>query len=150
MATNLSVTINLKKDEPRGVTQRVMQRAIDLSAIELKGNLQRNSPVDDGKMQGSWFISSAMPKFQSKVFSSAIYTPFVNYGTGIYGPRGRKIYPKTKKFLAFNYKGKKVVVPWIRGQKPRKFVEKSITQTERRSDEFVIRAMLEFQGALSE
>lgn len=148
LVTNLSVKIELAKDQPRGILQQVIQRTIDLSAVELKGNLQRNSPVDQSKMQSSWFISPVTPRLQSKVFSSAMYTPFVNYGTGIYGPRGRKIYPKTKRFLSFEYKGKKIAVPWVRGQKPQKFVEKSIVQTEGRSDELVIRAMIEKGGGL--
>lgn len=146
---NLHVEVNLKEDQPRGVLFKVMKRAKDLATIELKGNLQRNSPVDEGGLQGSWFISVADPNpLNSKVFSDKHYTPYVNDGTGIYGPRGHKIYPKTKNFLAFEYKGKKVVVPWVRGQKPKKFVEKSINQTERRNDEFVIRAVMEFQKEL--
>lgn len=143
--SQLSAEVDLKQGEPGKVTLKVAKRAVNLSEIELKGNLQRNSPVDEGKMQGSWLISGAVSGLGGKLVSSAAYTAYVNDGTGIYGPRGRKIYPKTKKALAFTYKGKKVVVPWVRGQKPKKFVEKSITQTERRSDEFVIRAVMENQ-----
>lgn len=143
----MGVDIDLKKDEPEGVVRKVKKRALQLSAVELKGNLQRNSPVDEGGLQGGWYIAG-IGDDNSSVYTSKKYTSYVNDGTGLYGPYKRKIYPKTKKFLAFKYKGKKVVVPWVRGIKPRRFVEKSITQTERRNDEFVIRAILENQGAL--
>ena len=80
--------------------------------------------------------------------SSAKYAIFVNDGTGLYGPLGHKIRPKNGKFLAFTpnkgkFKGKLVVVPWTRGQKPQKFVERSMEMTERRVQEFMIRAMME-------
>lgn len=139
------VTIELSEGEPKKKLQLVMRRAVELSTMELKGNTQRNSPFKDGKMQSSWLISAALEGFlQSKLVSSAMYTPFVNDGTGIYGPKGKKIYPKTARLLGpFKWNGRMIAVPWIRGQKGQHFVEKSITQTERRSDEFVIRAAME-------
>lgn len=144
---SMDVEIELKKGEPQGAMGKIVKRAIQLSRIELKGNLQRNSPVDEGKMQGGWFMAS-VPSPGGKVYSSAKYTSYVNDGTGIYGPKGKKIVPKTKKALKFVYKGNEVVVKSVKGIKPRRFVEKSITQTEKRSDEFVIRATLENQGDL--
>ncbi len=126
------------------------KRAVDLTVNELKGNNQRNSPVDEGKMQGSWLIAGQFAhELNQKIISSALYTPFVNYGTGLYGPRGKKIYPKTARLLGpFKYQGRMISVPWIRGQKPRHFVEKSISQTERRTNEFIIRAVMENAGML--
>lgn len=146
--TNFSVKVELKRDEPAGSTRLIIKRAVALSTMELKGNLQRNSPVDEGGMQGSWLISAAMPgDFESKIISTKFYTPFVNDGTGLYGPRHRKIYPKTARFLGpFKWKGRMIAVPWTRGIKPRRFVEKSINQTGKRSDEFVIRAAMEIRG----
>lgn len=137
----------LKKGEPRGTTQKVVNRAMDLSQMELIANLKKNSPVDEGNMQGGWFpLRYSM--LNRLVRSPQKYTPFVNDGTGIYGPRGQKIRPKSKKALAFTYKGAKVVVRSVKGIRPRKFVERSINDTEKRGDEFVIRAAMEFKGLL--
>jgi hypothetical protein len=73
----------------------------------------------------------------------------MNDGTGIYGPRGQVIRPKSKKALKFTTKGGTTVfAKYVRGIKPRRFVEKSITQTERRNDEFLIRAVMENEGSL--
>ncbi len=145
---SMHVDIDLKKDEPQGTILKIIKRALQLSRMELKGNLQRNSPVDEGGLQGGWFMAS-VPSPGGKVYSSKKYTSWLNDGTGIYGPKGQRIYPKTKKALAFVYNGKKVVVKNVKGIKPRRFVEKSIRQTEARSDEFCIRATLENQGDLA-
>lgn len=137
----------LKKGEPKDTTKKVVNRAMDLSQMELIANLKKNSPVDEGNMQGGWFpLRYGM--LNRLVRSPQKYTPFVNDGTGIYGPRGQRIRPRSKKALAFTYKGVKVVVKSVKGIRPRRFVERSISQTEKRGDEFVIRAAMEFKGLL--
>jgi len=147
MPPGYTLVTNLRKEALHMTMGKVVNRAMDLSQMELIGNLKRNSPVDEGYMQGSWF-PLRFSTLNRMVRSSAKYTPFVNDGTGIYGPKGQRIRPKNKKVLAFQYKGAKVVVKSVKGIKPRRFVEKSITQTEKRSDEFVIRAAMEFKGLL--
>lgn len=138
---NVKVTLD---KSPMQITQKAVRRAVDLTVMELKGNLQKNSPVDEGKMQGSWLIAgNSVGTLNQKIVSSALYTKYVNDGTGIYGPKGQLIKPKTARLLSFVYKGKKIAVPYVRGIKPRRFIEKSITQTQRRTAEFVIRAMME-------
>jgi HK97 gp10 family phage protein len=144
---DIGVKVTLDKS-PMQITQKAIKRAVDLTVMELRGNLQRNSPVDHGKMQGSWMISGqSVGELNQEIISSAIYTKYVNDGTGIYGPRGQLIRPKTARLLGpFVYKGKKIAVPWIRGMKPRKFVEKSIRETAKRVPEFTIRAVKEAGG----
>ena len=145
---SMYVEIDLKRGEPEGVTRKVVKRTIELSRLELKGNIQRNAPVDHGKLQGGWFISP-YPGLGGSVHSNAHYTSYVNDGTGIYGPLGKPIRPRNAKALKFTTKtGKTVFAKSVRGIKPRRFVEKSITQTERRNDEFLIRAVMENEGSL--
>jgi HK97 gp10 family phage protein len=147
MSNQLGVTVRLDKS-PEETTKKAVRRAVDLSVMELRGNLQRNSPVDHGKMQGSWLIAGQFTgELNQKIISSAVYTKWVNDGTGIYGPRGQLIRPKTGRLLGpFKYKGKMIAVPYVRGIRPRKFVEKSIRQTKRRVAEFTIRAVMETEG----
>lgn len=147
MSNQLGVTVRLDKS-PEETTKKAVRRAVDLSVMELRGNLQRNSPVDHGKMQGSWLIAGQFTgELNQKIISSAVYTKWVNDGTGIYGPRGQLIRPKTGRLLGpFKYKGKMIAVPYVRGIRPRKFVEKSIRQTKRRVPEFTIRAVMETEG----
>ncbi len=147
MSNQLGVTVRLDKS-PGQMTKKAVRRTTDLTVMELRGNLQRNSPVDHGKMQGSWLIAGQYTgELNQKIISSAVYTKWVNDGTGIYGPRGQLIRPKTARLLGpFKYKGKMIAVPYVRGIKPRKFVEKSIRETKRRVPEFTIRAVMETTG----
>ena len=66
-------------------------------------------------------------------FSFPYYAVYLEYGTGLYieaGEAGRreKIYPKTKKALAFKYKGKEVVVKYVKGMTPRPFIRPVLHQ----------------------
>lgn len=139
---------NLKPLEPR--FKGAAKRTVELTSLDLQGNLKINSPVDHGRLQGSWVIFPT-GELERTVKSSAKYAIFVNDGTGLYGPLRHKIRPKNGKFLAFTpnkgkFKGRLVVVPWTRGQKPQKFVEKSMEQTEKRVQEFMIRAFMEMDS----
>ena len=136
---------DLKPLDPR--FKSAAKRTVELTAIDLQGNLKKNSPVDHGRLQGSWVIFQT-GELERTVKSSAKYAIFVNDGTGLYGPLHHLIRPRNGRFLSFvprkgKYKGKRIAVPWTRGQKPQKFVEKSMEQTERRVQEFMIRALME-------
>ncbi len=61
-----------------------------------------------------------------EIRNDTFYLPYVNDGTGIYGPRHTKITPKIAKFLHFNWKGKEWFLKSVRGQPPKKFVEKGV------------------------
>lgn len=119
-----------------------ISRTVDLTSLDLLGNLKRNSPVDHGRLQGSWVIFQT-GKYEKEIKSSANYAIFVNDGTGLYGHLRHKIYPKNGRYLSFVYDGRRIAVPWTRGQKPKKFVEKSMNQTKNRINEFLIRAFME-------
>lgn len=139
---------NLKPMTPR--IRSAAKRTIELTATELWGNLKKNSPVDHGRLRGSWVIFQT-GEMERTVKSSAKYAIFVNDGTGLYGPLHHLIRPRNGRFLSFvprkgKYKGKRIAVPWTRGQKPQRFVEKSMEQTERRVQEFMIRAFMEMDA----
>lgn len=114
-------------------------------ATNLQANLKMESPVDEGKLQGSWTIFNDGP-LEKTVRTAANYAEYVNDGTGLDGPLHRKITPKTKKALKFKpskgpFKGKTVFAKSVKGIKPRRFVEKSMERTERRIPELVIQSI---------
>lgn len=147
MVMGYDVKIEMGKEPISAQLVVIIRRAMQLTQMELVRNLKINSPVDHGKLQGSWFPVWNNQTMIRAVRSAAKYASWVNDGTGIYGPRGEIIKPKLGRLLGpFMYNGRKIAVPWIRGQKPQHFVEKSIAQTERRTDEFVIRATMEQGG----
>lgn len=128
---------------------RIRNKTLNYTSLFLLGELKKYSPVDHGRLQGSWVLFDRTNETRT-IKSSAHYAEYVNRGTGCYGPFKQKIYPKNSKYLSFVYKGKRISVPWTRGMKPRKFVEKSIQSTEKRVDEFLIRAVLETDNELNE
>jgi hypothetical protein len=48
----------------------------------------------------------------------APYAPYVFTGTGIYGPTGKPVTPRTAKALRFQVEGRTVFARWVRGMPP--------------------------------
>lgn len=146
----VKVTLELKQPVPLNPRfTRIRNKTLNYTSLFLLGELKKFSPVDHGRLQGSWSIFNRTNETRT-IKSSANYAEYVNRGTGLYGPFKQKIYPKNGKYLSFIYKGKRIAVPWTRGMKPRRFVEKSIESTERRIDEFLIRSAIETDNELGE
>ena len=117
------------------------EKIVNNVSIDLSANIKRESPVDEGKLQGSWTIFDNGP-LEKTVASSANYAEYVNSGTGIYGPHKTPIvHPTIGKKFAFKKNRKMVYTNIIKGIKPRRFVEKSISQTEKRIPELVIHSI---------
>lgn len=125
-------------------TEAIISRGMDLTQIELQRNVKINSPVDEGKLQGSWFRAGAWRKASNNsrsIKSSAKYAALVNDG---HLTRPSKS-PMARNMVS--HAGKSYTNPtgqrWVPGQH---YIEKSIAQTESRVPEFFIRATME-QGA---
>lgn len=119
---------------------KIKETVLNETSEDLKAELKKNSPVDNGILHNSWDIFNRTNETRT-IKSSANYAEYVNSGTGLYGPYKQKIYPKNGKLLGpFKYKGRKIAVPWTRGIKPRKFVEKSIRNTKSRLDDILIKS----------
>lgn len=65
------------------------------------------------------------------VIPTAPYSEFVHRGTGIYGPYGTPIVPKSAKALAFEYGGRKIVRKSVKGQRANPFVTRTKDRLER-------------------
>ena len=71
-------------------------------------------------------------------------------GTGIYGPSGQPIRPKTKKFLAFRGKGGKMVfTKSVKGVRGRFYMKGSVEQNQRAIDGFFATAVTNIAQDLS-
>lgn len=66
------------------------------------------------------------------------YLPWVNDGTGLYGPRHRRITPTHAKYLHFHWKGREWFLKSVRGQKPRKFVERGVNDIVKMVDKAAV------------
>jgi hypothetical protein len=162
--------VRVDEDDLREIAKKAaeaVKQAVRLTAVELTGNIRENSPVDHGRLAGSWNMKST-GALSYKVYTAVQYARYVNDGTGIYGPSGKPIQSKkqgkiiTPKHpngvldfeisgktifaksvkqprlpIVFRVGGKTVYAMSVSGMRGRKYVEKSISQTERRKAEFV-------------
>lgn len=117
------------------------EKIVNNVATDLLSNVKRESPVDHGRLQGSWTIFKDEPT-QATIGTSANYAEYVNSGTGIYGPHKTPIvHPTIGKKFAFQVNGKMVYTNIIKGIKPRRFVERSMERTSNRIPELVIHSI---------
>lgn len=94
-----------------------------------KMTLQENTPKDTGAGAKAYKIKKS--DNQHIISNDTEYLPWVNDGTGIYGPRRQRITPKTKESLHFHWRGREWYLKSVRGQRPQRFVEVSMIEIER-------------------
>ena len=109
-------------------------------------NLKINTPVKQGKARGSWAATRESPT-EAHITSSAHYMPYLDKGTGVYGPHHRPIVPvKAKVLTGWEWKGKQVFARSVKGIKPYNIIVKSIEATKPKIGEFGSIAVREIGG----
>lgn len=94
------------------------------STYRRTGTLGRSIAV--GEVQGA-----DSPRTYVEVGTNLHYAPYVEYGTGLYGPRGQYITPKIAKFLAWKTGDDKwVFARRVRGMHPWHFMQKAFEAPE--------------------
>jgi len=81
----------------------VIKQFLKISSEELLRTVRKETPVDNGPLRRSW-----TPKISGNrltLTNSRNYAVFVEKGTGIYGPRGHRIFPKSASVLHWQGKG---------------------------------------------
>lgn len=127
-----------------GVTQQqlidhgdeMIEKLVEMVAFECTGNLKRLAPKDHGLLANS-FQNNQQDRLSWIIQNGRNYAMPVNDGTGIYGPTGRPIHPTTAKCLAFMVGGRTIFTKSIKGQQGSHYIERSISETENRLDDFV-------------
>lgn len=141
----VEVKINVDTSKLTNIESKIpsiKKRGLQLAGQGMIRQLKINSPVDTGHLKGWFFYKHSDSEIDIR--SPAKYVGFVNDGTGIYGPHKTPIYSKSiGKPLAFQVGGKMVYTKMIMGQKPQKFVEKSINETREKLGGFFIKAVRE-------
>lgn len=111
---------------PKGPVARGILRM----AKKVERQAKRLAPVDKGQLRASITSNIAyragLPI--GRVGTNVKHAIWVHNGTGIYGPRGMRIRPKTAKFLKFKPKGsnKFVYAKSVRGMKARPFLRDAL------------------------
>lgn len=141
----VKVTISVDSSKMQNISQHIPEirkKGLNYAGQGMIRNLMINSPVDHGLLK-QWFVENQSDD-EIEIRTPAKYSPFVNDGTGIYGPYKTPIYSKTVgKPLAFQVGGKMIYTKMIRGQRGQKFVEKSIEQTQGKLANYFIKAVRE-------
>ncbi len=129
-----------------------------LSFVADKARLK--CPVKTGHLQSSithQISKSTDRAIEGRVGSNVDYAPYVELGTGIYGPRKTPIRPKNKKVLAWVVRGPRPTTPegWrqacregravlvkeVQGMKPRPYLLPALTENIERLVEFLKKAL---------
>ena len=120
---------------------KLQERSMNLISQTMLRNLQNNSPYRHGHLK-KWAPSKSGNMI--RITTPAQYAKYVNDGTGLYGPYKTPIYSKHIGHpMAFQVGGKMVYTKMIKGIKPRKFVEKSMEETQSKIEGLVIKAVRE-------
>ncbi|SDY71855.1 HK97 gp10 family phage protein [Thermoactinomyces sp. DSM 45892] len=136
---------HIQEDRIREIARKAsmaVKQAVEYTALDVWGNIRENSPVSHGRLAGSWQMNR-LSSLRYKVQTAVAYARYTNDGTGIYGPRRQPIRPRSGQALVFQSQGRTVFARSVRGMKGRKYIEKSIEQTEHRKAEFVEMALEE-------
>lgn len=144
----MSVKIYMDQEQIKkimAIPREASKRAFLYLMTEIWAGLREEPPIDHGRLRGSWQMEK-LNDYWYKLISGVEYGPWVAYGTGIYGPRGVRITPITKKALSFMWKGMRVTVKSVKGQKPNPFHERALKRGEDRLDEFIRTALRETGG----
>ena len=115
-------------DIRRGFRAGMLRATAAAEAIEVQ-----EAPVVTGNLRKliTSYVKGEGADVIGLVVPTAPYSEFVHRGTGIYGPYGIPITPKTAKALAFSVGGKKVIRKSVKGQKPNPFVTRTKDRLER-------------------
>jgi hypothetical protein len=115
-------------DIRRGMPAGMIRAAAAAEAVEVS-----EAPVVTGNLRKliTSYVKGEGADVMGFVVPTAPYSEFVHRGTGIYGPYGVPITPKTAKALAFSVGGVKVIRKSVKGQKPNPFVTRTRDRLQR-------------------
>lgn len=129
----MKIEIKLAEDYKafRGQPEEVTRKFLSLSSEELTTKIKDETPVDHGKLRGSW--KPKQTSTQLVVENTRNYALFVEKGTGIFATDGRhRIFPKHAQAMHAKIKGEEVFFTNSRGQPGKHMAEKGFMQYRKR------------------
>lgn len=113
------------------VCAKYLEAGIKDAGAVIVNTMTREAPQGDTKqLHSAHNIAMEYKPIQMTIYPKMEYAKYVNFGTGIYGPKKAPITPKNAKFLAFRYKGNWVFTKSVKGSKPNPFVERTVERSE--------------------
>ena len=126
--------------------------AMNKSLVRLHGTAKELVPVDQGTLRGSLIISPVTwsgSTATGNVGTNLHYAVYQEQGTGIYGPSGQPIRPKTKTVLAWQKNGAWHFARQVRGVRPKWYMRTSAERNEQAVNGYFATAMDEVARALT-
>ena len=103
------------------------ERFIYRVAAEIANTAIELAPTRTRNLRNDIKVYKIAPlKFEIGNSLLAPYAPYVHFGTGIYGPKKRKIVPKKAKALKIPINGKVIFRKSVKGQKPNPYFKKAV------------------------
>lgn len=121
--------------------EKVIKYFLESSSESLTNEIKARTPVKTNNLRMAW--KPRLTDKELRITNSAGYAPFVEKGTGIYGARRHRIFPKNKKVLHAVIDGKDVFFRHSRGQPGRHMAEKGAEAFKPRIPNLFLNAMKE-------
>jgi hypothetical protein len=105
-----------------------VHRAVSSVVRKTEAIAVATAPVDEGRLKNARNsgVRDEGTRLVGFVEFTVDYALFVMKGTGIYGPTGQRIKPKTAKLLAFRIDGQLVFAKSVRGQRAQPFLVEAL------------------------
>lgn len=135
-----------------GVTQAKLRTATHKSLVKLQGTAKQLAPVDRGTLSSSILIQPlrvSKSAVEGEVSTELDYARYMEEGTGIYGPKGTPIRPRTKKVLAWKTDGTWHFARQVRGARPRWYMRGSVERNQAAIDGYYATAANEIAAYLA-
>lgn len=120
----------------------VIDRAVELTALSVWGDIGREAPVRHGLLAGSYTLEKT-GFAEYGIWSDVEYRWWVHEGTGIYGPHGSPVVPVKAKSLRFEIDGQVIFARSVSGQEPNRFIDRAIETNDPRTQDFINKAIQE-------
>lgn len=125
---NTDALDRLKKAGP--LFEEAVHALLNKSALMVISVAKQTAPSDRSTLRNSIDKGPVVKKqntYSIEVGSNVEYAPYQEFGTGIYGPKKRPIYPRNARVLAFRARsGQMVFAKSVSGVKPKKFMQAGI------------------------
>lgn len=110
---------------------RVIRRAVELTAVDLWGNVQEEAPKITTRLAGSWFLEQRGEDWI--IATNVHYAPYVHEGTDPY-----TIEPVSARALRFEIAGDVIFAKRVEhpGISANPFTDRAVQRTEARLQEF--------------
>jgi hypothetical protein len=92
----------------------VITNFLDMSSEKLVGEVKKLTPVDKGKLRGSW--TPKLSSYRLTLTNTRNYSIFVDRGTGIFGPRHHRIFAKKGSVMRAKIGGQTIFFKHHRGR----------------------------------